>query len=117
MRKTIRKTSEEIRKEWTPERIASLKSKDFPSFSSDVTEEDMMTGRVKKIGQGFASYRKHANHAATPKSPVKKVTIRLPEAVVMDMRATQGYCSLLSDYIMSGILSGKLKIPTLRRQT
>jgi hypothetical protein len=108
MGKMIRKTSEEIRKEWTPDKIASLKSDDFPSFSSDVTDEDMTAGRVKKIGTGLASYRKYRD--ANTKPPVKKVTIRLPEAVVMDMRATQGYCGMLSDYIMSGISSGKLKI-------
>jgi hypothetical protein len=115
MAKMIRKTSDEIRKEWTPEKLRSL-AKKIPSFPDETTDEDMVTGRVRRMGRGFASYSEYINRKGRPKSSVKKVVvgIRLPEDVVMDMRATNGYSSLLAEYIMMGISSGNLKIPTLR---
>jgi hypothetical protein len=117
MAKTVTKTSDEIRKEWTPEKIRALDA-DAPSFPDETDDEDIGSGRVRHMGRGFASYKEHINRNGRPKSAAKKVTvgIRLPESLVTAMRATDGYSSLLADYIMAGISSGKLKIPSLRQQ-
>jgi len=50
----ITRISDEIRKEWTPEKLAELAKKDLPSFSTGVTDEDYKTRRVRRIGCGFA---------------------------------------------------------------
>jgi hypothetical protein len=117
MAKTIRRTSDEIRKKWTPEKIRAL-APAVPSFPDETTDDDIASGRVRRMGRGFASYKEHINRNGRPKSEVKKIAIgiRLPEPVVIGMRATEGYSSILSEYIMSGISSGKLKIPTLYRE-
>jgi hypothetical protein len=117
MAKTIKKTSGEIRKEWTPEKLLNLAAK-IPSFPDETTDEDMDTGRVRRMGRGFASYNEYINRKGRPKSAVKKIVvgIRLPEDVVIEMRATERYSSLLADYVMMGISSGKLKIPTLHNK-
>jgi uncharacterized DUF497 family protein len=118
MAKIAKKTSNEIRKEWTTKKLRALAA-EVPSFPDETTDEDIATGSVRHMGRGFASYNEYINRMGRPKSAVRKVVvgIRLPEDVVIDMRATNGYSSLLADYIMKGILSGKLKIPNQRAKS
>jgi hypothetical protein len=113
MGKLIRKTFEEIDKEWTPEKLRELSEKlsSFPEGTPDpITDEDVATGRVKLIGRGFAACKEYINRNGRPKSAEKKVTVtlRLPEHVVAGLRTTKGYSRLLSDYVMAGINSGAL---------
>jgi len=57
MGKTVIKSFEEIRKEWTPEKLRALSAKvsALPDDDPDpITDEDVATGRVKFIGRGFA---------------------------------------------------------------
>jgi len=113
MGKMIVKTSEELRKEWPPEKVrAALEN--APVFPDDITDEDIATGRVKYIGRGFAACKEYINRNGRPKVAVKKVTvgIRLPETVAADMRSVRGYTSILSEYILAGISSGQLKFST-----
>jgi hypothetical protein len=71
-----------------------------------------------RVATGFAAFKEHINGGGRSKPAVKKVTlgIRLPESVVTAIRVTDGYSGILSDYIMSGITSGKLEFPLARHQ-
>jgi len=112
MGKTVVVTSEEIRKEWTPEKLRALAAT-VPSFPDETTDEDRATGRVRPTGgRGFAAYKDRINRNGRPKSDVKTATvaIRLPESVIVDLRSKKGYSRILSDYIMAGISSGALCI-------
>jgi len=51
----INKNSVEIRKEWTPEKLAKLAKKKISAFSTGITDEDTANGTVKNIGRGFAT--------------------------------------------------------------
>jgi hypothetical protein len=118
MEKMIKKTSSEIRREWTPAKIAELKSSDFAFDKSDIADADMTVGKVKRVGRGFAAFRENINLYGRPRAERKKtvVTICLPNDLVSDMRRSRGYSRVISDYVMDGISRGKLNIPTLRRQ-
>jgi hypothetical protein len=110
MGRIITKTFEEIRKEWTPEKLRAVLD-NAPSFPDETTDEDIATGRVRPTGgRGFAAYKEYINRNGRPKSAEKKVTVtlRLPEHIVAGLRATKGYSRLLSDYVMAGINSGAL---------
>jgi len=112
MGKTIVVTSEEIRKEWTPEKLRALAAT-TPSFPDETTDEDRATGRVRPTGgRGFAAYKEYINRNGRPKSDVKTaiVTLRLPESIVANLRSKKGYSRILSDYIVSGISSGALSV-------
>jgi hypothetical protein len=61
MAKMTTKTSEEIRKEWTPEKLAELAKKEIPSYPDDITDEDIKAGYVKDVGRGFAAYKEYIN--------------------------------------------------------
>jgi hypothetical protein len=73
MGKMINKNSEEIRKEWTPEKLAKLAKKKIPSFSTGITDEDMATGKVKRVGRGFAAFKKNINRNGRPTVTEKKL--------------------------------------------
>jgi hypothetical protein len=115
MAKTVSMTAEEIRKtedvDAAFERAKRSKPMPVPS------------GGGLRVATGFAAFKEHINGGgrskpAATKPAVKKVTlgIRLPESVVTAIRATDGYSGILSDYIMSGITSGKLEFPLARHQ-
>ena len=53
----INKNSKEIRKEWTPEKLAKLAKKKIPAFSTGITDEDIETKKVKRIGRGFEVFK------------------------------------------------------------
>jgi len=115
MGKIVRKTFEEIDKEWTPEKLRELSAKvsSYPEGTPDpITEEDIAAGRVKFIGRGFAACKEYINRNGRPKSDVKTatITLRLPESIVMNLRSKKGYSRILSDYIVSGISSGALSV-------
>jgi len=114
MGKMIVRTSEEIDRDWPPERVrAALDA--APEFPDETTAEDIATGRVRRIpGRGFAAFKEYINRNGRPKVADKKVTvgIRLPESVAADMRSVRGYSSILSEYILAGISSGQLKFST-----
>ena len=116
MSKMIKKTSSEIRREWTPEKIAALKGSDFSIVDSGVTDDDLAKGGVARAGRGFAAFSENINRSGRPKLERKKVvvTICLPNDVVADMRRSRGYSRMISDYVMNGINSGALDIPSLR---
>jgi len=46
----IKKNSVEIRKKWTPEKLAKLTKKKTPAFSTGITDEDMANGTVESKG-------------------------------------------------------------------
>jgi len=89
MGKIVTVTSEEIRREWTPEKLREW-SKSISSLPEDcpdpITDEDVATGRVKFIGRGFASYQEYISRNASPKEEVKtaKVSSRRPVAVAAE---------------------------------
>ena len=111
MEKMIRKNSEEIKKEWTPEKIAELVKKDIPSFPTGISDEDIATGRVKRIGRGFAAFKEHINRNGRPRVTEKKivVSIRLPISDVEKLRAMgKGWQTKAGDYLVQGIRHGSL---------
>jgi uncharacterized protein (DUF4415 family) len=111
MAKMITKNSKEIRKEWTPEKLAELEKKDIPSFSTGITEEDIATGRVKHLGRGFAAFKEHINRSGRPKVEDRKivVSIRLPNTDVEKLRAMgKGWQTRVSNYLSQGIQNDKI---------
>ena len=111
MAKMITKTSDEIRKEWTPEKIAELAKNDIPSFSTGITDEDMATGRVRRIGRGFAAFKEYINRDGRPSVADKKVvvSIRLPSSDVEKLRAMgKGWQTRVCDYLVQGIRQNKI---------
>ena len=74
---------------------------------------------VKRVARGFAEFKEYINRNGRPKKEDKKVhvSIRLPESIVTAFRTETAYTTRLSDYIMDGINSGKLKVPKIRKQT
>jgi len=111
MAKMITKNSKEIRKEWTPEKLAELEKKDIPSFSTGITENDIAIGRVKHLGRGFAVFKEHINRSGRPKIKDKKVvvSIRLPNTDVEKLRAMgKGWQTRVSNYLSQGIHNDKI---------
>jgi len=86
MGKIVVKTSEEIRREWPPERVRAVLDK-ARSFPDDITDEDYATGRVRRIGRGFAVIEEimRGEHDEVLKPRAKKAAagIRLPEPAVV----------------------------------
>jgi len=106
MGKMITKDSDKIRKEWTPKKLAELEKKDIPSFPTGITDEDMATGRVKRIGRGFAAFQEYINRNGRPKVEDKKVvvSIRLPSSDAEKLRALgKGWQTRVRDYLIQGI--------------
>jgi uncharacterized protein (DUF4415 family) len=111
MGKMIRKNSEKIRKEWTPEKIDDLTKKDIPSFSTGISDEDMEAGRVKRIGRGFAAFRENINRNGRPTVTEKKVVVslRLPGSDAEKLRAMgKGWQTKVGNYLIQGIRHGKI---------
>ena len=107
----IRKNSEEIRKEWTSEKLVELTKKDIPSFSTGISDEDIETDRVKRIGRGFAAFKEHINRNGRPSVTEKKVvvSIRLPGSDVDKLRAMgKGWQTKVGNYLIQGIRHGKI---------
>jgi uncharacterized protein (DUF4415 family) len=110
MAKMITKTSEEIRKEWTPEKIREL-AKTVPSYPDDITDKDIEAGYVKEVGRGFAAYKEYINRNGRPPVNVKKivVSIRLPSSDVKKLRAMgKGWQTRVSDYLSLSIKHGEI---------
>ena len=68
---------------------------------------------TRPIARGFAQFREYINRAGRPKSANRKakISIRLPEAAVNQLRKVGGYSTILGDYIMVGIKSGAIRLP------
>jgi len=113
MGKMVRKNSEEIRKEWTPDKIADLTKKEIPSFSTGISDEDIATGRVKRVGRGFAAFKENINRNGRPTVAEKKVvvSIRIPGPDAEKLRAMgKGWQTKVGDYLVQGIRRGKIAI-------
>jgi len=111
MGKMISKNSDEIRKDWTPEKIADLAKKKIPSFSTGITDSDIATGRVKYIGRGFAAFRENINRNGRPPVAERKVvvSIRLPGSDAEKLRAMgKGWQTKVSNYLVRGIRQGEI---------
>ena len=67
----------------------------------------------RPVARGFAEFKEYINRNGRPKKEDKKVhvSLRLPESVVMAFRTEPAYTTKLSEYIMDGINSGRLKVP------
>ena len=107
----ITKTSDEIRKEWTPEKLAELEKKEIPSFPDDITDEDYATGRIKHIGRGFATFKEYINRSGRPPVEDKKVvvSIRLPGSDVERLRAMgKGWQTRVGSYLSQSIRQGQI---------
>ena len=72
---------------------------------------------VKRAARGFAEFKEYINKNGRPRIEDKKVhvSIRLPESIVTAFRTEAAYTTKLSEYIMDGINSGKLKVPKIRK--
>jgi len=107
----IKKNSEEIRKEWTPEKLAKLAKNKIPAFSTGITDKDIETGNVKHIGRGFAAFKENINRNGRPTVVEKKVvvSIRLPNSDVEKLRAMgKGWQTKVGNYLVLGIRQGKI---------
>ena len=71
---------------------------------------------VKRVARGFAEFKEYINKNGRPKVEDKKVhvSIRLPESIVSAFRTESAYTTRLSEYIIEGINSGRLKMPKIR---
>jgi len=113
----ISKSSEEIRKEWPPEKFAELAKQEIPSFSTGISDEDIAAGRVKRIGRGFAAIRENINRNGRPKVAEKKVvvSIRLQGSDAEKLRAMgKGWQTKVSNYLSQGIRQGRIEDTTPR---
>ena len=111
MGKMIRKNSEEIRKNWPSEKLAELAKKEIPSFSTGISNEDMATGRVKRVGRGFAAFKECINRNGRPKVADKKVVVslRIPSSDAEKLRAMgKGWQTRVCDYLVRGIRHGQI---------
>jgi uncharacterized protein (DUF4415 family) len=111
MEKIISKSSIEVREEWTPKKLAELAKKEIPSFSTGISDEDMATGSVKRIGRGFAAFRENINRNGRPTVAEKKVvvSIRLPGPDAEKLRAMgKGWQTKVGNYLIQGIRHGKI---------
>jgi len=80
MGKTVVITSEEIRKEWTPEKLREWAKRldSFPVDNPDpFTDEDLETGRIRRIppGQGIDAFLESVNRKKRLESEVNKVPV------------------------------------------
>jgi uncharacterized protein (DUF4415 family) len=111
MGKIIKKNSKEIREEWTPEKIADLKKTEIPSFSTGISDDDIVTGRIKRLGRGFATFRENINRNGRPKVAEKKVvvSIRIPGSEAEKLRAMgKGWQTKVGNYLVRGIRHGEI---------
>jgi uncharacterized protein (DUF4415 family) len=111
MGKMIKKNSEEIRKEWTPEKLAKLAKKKIPSFSTGISDEEIAAGNVKRIGRGFAVFKENINRNGRPTVAEKKgvVSIRLPDSDAEKLRAMgKGWQTKVANYLVHGIRQDKI---------
>ena len=111
MRKMIIRNSDEIKKEWTTEKLKELAKKDIPSFSTGITDEDMASGRVKHMGRGFSVFKEHINRSGRPSVEDKKVVVslRLPSSDVKKLRAMgKGWQTKVGEYLVRGIRHGEI---------
>ena len=75
MGKIVRKTSEEIRKEWSPERVSAyVNRKGIPSFDPGFTDEDYATGRVVHICRGLDKFQEYLKKTQNQKGKKSKVS-------------------------------------------
>jgi len=111
MGKMIRKNSDEIRKEWTPEKIADLTKKEIPSFSTGISDDDIAAGCIKRLGRGFAAFRENINRNGRPTVAEKKVvvSIRIPGSEAEKLRAMgKGWQTKVGNYLVRGIRHGEI---------
>ena len=110
MEKLINMTEQEILEKYGNNK-AKLKAMlaAAPEFNEDPNPEG------RPVARGFAVFKEYINLNGRPRKEDKKVhvSIRLPESVVKAFRTEPAYTTKLSDYIMDGINSGKLKVPKI----
>jgi len=101
-KKIINMTADDIRKKGNLDAVIlrAKKSKSVP-----------VPAGGRRIATGFAEFKEYINRKGRPKVEDKKVriSIRLPESVVINLREIDGYTSILSDFIMNGISNGEIK--------
>jgi len=105
------KNSDEIRKEWTPEKLGELVKEDIPSYLTGITDNDIETGKVEHIGRGFAVFKEHINRSGRPPVENKKivVSIRLPSSDVKKLRGMgKGWQTIVSNFLTRSIHHGDL---------
>ena len=74
------------------------------------SDEDTATGRVKRLGRGFAAFRENINRNGRPTVAEKKVvvSIRLPSPDAEKLRAMgKGWQTIGGNYLLQGIRHGK----------
>ena len=111
MKKITNMTSQEIRKKWTPEKLAAIETKNIPSFDTGITDDDYSSGRVKRIGRGLSTFKEYIdkNESAKSKDPKVSVSIRIPESYAVGLRATgRGWQTRVGEYLVNGIKRGDL---------
>ena len=108
-KKLVSMTAEEIVEVYgaDEEKIVAM-AETAPEYKADLNPG----GKV--VARGFAQFREYINRKGRPKAESRKVkiSIRLPEETVASLRKVNGYSTILGDYIMGGIKSGLLEIPT-----
>ena len=113
MKKIVKATAAqmaEMTKDNKKERLARAKA--APEFSVDEIPE--MQGFVpNRTIRGFAAFKEYINKNGRPPVADKQqhISIRLPESITQQMKGTKNYSRHLSDYIVAGWKSGKLKFP------
>jgi uncharacterized protein (DUF4415 family) len=71
----------------------------------------MATGRVKRLGRGFAAFRENINRNGRPPVAEKKavVSIRLPGSDAEKLRAMgKGWQTIVGNYLIQSIRHGKI---------
>jgi len=118
--KLVSMTAEEIRRIYgKDEKKIIAMARAAPESSMEDIPEMKGTEPGPVVARGFAQFREYINRKGRPKAESRKVkiSIRLPEETVADLRKVDGYSTILGNYIMGGIKSGALKIPQVREAT
>ena len=110
MEKLINMTEQEILEKYGND-MGKLKAMlaAAPEFNEDPNPEG------RPVARGFGAFKEYINRNGRPRKEDKKVhvSIRLPESIVKAFQTEPSYTKKLSEYIMDGINSGKLKVPKI----
>ena len=113
MAKLTSMTEQEIAEKYGNNRV-KLKAMlaEAPEYTKDPNP------KARPVARGFAEFKEYINRNGRPRVENKKVhvSLRLPESVVMAFQTEPAYTTKLSDYIMDGINSGRLKVPDISKQ-
>ena len=113
MGKIVSVTSQEIRKEWTPQKLALLESETIPSFDTDITDTDYSSGRVKPIARGLDEFKEYLKEKGQPliedpQDPEVNISVRIPRSYAKGLRATgRGWKTKVGEYLVNAIKRGE----------